>query len=95
VASFTLRSPLAGIRLLFVDDEPALRSGMQAFGVMRGFSVVVASDGEAALEAARTSGVDAIVCDLRMPGMDGYAFHERLRSERPGLAARSSSREMW
>jgi two-component system, NtrC family, sensor kinase len=86
---FTLRSPLAGIRLLFVDDEPALRSGMEAFGKMRGFSVVAAADGAAALEAARTGGVDAVVCDLRMPGMDGYAFHEQLRIERPGLAART------
>lgn len=84
-----LRSPLAGIRLLFVDDEPALRSGMEAFGRMRGFSVLVAGDGEAALNAARSSGVDAIVCDLRMPGMDGFAFHEALRRERPGLADRT------
>jgi two-component system NtrC family sensor kinase len=88
-APFTLRSPLAGIRLLFVDDEPALRNGMEAFGKMRGFSVVAAADGAAALEAARTGGVDAVVCDLRMPGMDGYAFHEQLRTERPGLAART------
>jgi CheY-like chemotaxis protein len=86
---FTLRSPLAGIRLLFVDDEPALRNGMEAFGKMRGFSVVAAADGASALEAARTGGVDAVVCDLRMPGMDGYAFHEQLRVERPGLAART------
>ena len=89
IAPFTLRSALAGIRLLFVDDEPALRSGMEAFGAMRGFSVVVAADGAEALEAARSSGVDAVVCDLRMPGMDGYAFHEQLRLERPGLAART------
>ncbi|MEO7455457.1 MAG: ATP-binding protein [Gemmatimonadaceae bacterium] len=89
LAPFTLRSPLAGIRLLFVDDEPALRSGMEAFGAMRGFSVVVAADGAAALEAAKTGGVDAVVCDLRMPGMDGFAFHEKLRVERPGLAART------
>jgi two-component system NtrC family sensor kinase len=33
--------------------------------------------------------VDAIVCDLRMPGMNGYAFHDQLRVERPGLAART------
>ena len=88
-APFTLRSPLAGIRLLFVDDEPTLRSGMEAFGAMRGFSVVVAADGASALEAARSSGVDAVVCDLRMPGMDGYAFHEQLRVQLPGLAART------
>ena len=87
--SFTLRSPLAGIRLLFVDDEAALRSGMEAFGALRGFSVVSTADGASALEAARASGVDAVVCDLRMPGMDGYAFHEQLRREQPGLAART------
>ena len=89
LAPITLRSPLAGIKLLFVDDEPALRSGMQAFGELRGFTVLTASDGAAALETARTTGVDAVVCDLRMPGMDGYAFHEHLRRERPGLAART------
>ena len=88
-APAALRSPLAGIKLLFVDDEPALRNGMQAFGEMRGFTVLTASDGTTALETARTTGVDAVVCDLRMPGMDGYAFHEQLRQERPGLASRT------
>jgi CheY-like chemotaxis protein len=51
--------------------------------------VITASDGAAALETARTTGLDAVVCDLRMPGMDGYTFHEQLRLERPGLAART------
>jgi two-component system NtrC family sensor kinase len=86
---FALRSPLAGIRLLFVDDEPALRSGMEAFGQLRGFTVLAAEDGLAALHLTRTVGLDAVVCDLRMPRMDGYAFHEQLRLERPGLAART------
>ena len=83
------RSPLAGIKLLFVDDEPALRSGMEAFGALRGFTVLTAADGAAALETTRMTGVDAVVCDIRMPGMDGYAFHEHLRQERPGLASRT------
>jgi two-component system NtrC family sensor kinase len=84
-----LRSPIAGIRLLFVDDEPALRNGMQAYGELRGFTVITAADGNTALETTRSVGVDAIVCDLRMPGMDGIEFHEQLRQERPGLAART------
>ena len=88
-SSLTLRSPLAGIKLLFVDDEPALRSGMEAFGQLRGFTVLTASDGAAALDVVRGTGVDAVVCDLRMPGMDGFAFHERLREEQPGLASRT------
>jgi two-component system NtrC family sensor kinase len=62
---------------------------MEAFGRMRGFSVVTAADGIQGLAHTRAIGVDAVVCDLRMPGMDGYAFHDQLRSERPGLAART------
>jgi two-component system NtrC family sensor kinase len=84
-----LRSPLSGIRLLFIDDEAALRTGMQAFGELRGFTVLTAADGIEGLETVRTSSIDAIVCDLRMPGMDGAAFYERLHGERPGLAART------
>ena len=84
-----LRSPLAGLRLLFVDDEPTLRSGMEAFGRLRGFTVVTAGDGVEALSRMRGPAVDAVVCDLRMPGMDGHAFHDQLRAERPGLAART------
>jgi two-component system NtrC family sensor kinase len=89
VAGFSPRSPLAGIRLLFIDDEPSLRSGVQAFGVLRGFTVLTAANGTEGLEVARSESVDAVVCDLHMPGMDGPAFHEKLRRERPGLAART------
>ena len=84
-----LRSPLAGIRLLFIDDEPSLRSGVQAYGKLRGFTVLTAENGIQGLEMIRRSPVDAIVCDFRMPGMDGPTFHEHLRRERPGLAART------
>jgi CheY-like chemotaxis protein len=62
---------------------------MKAFGALRGFSVVAAPDGRAALEVVRSAAVDVIVCDLRMPGMDGPTFIEHLRRERPGLAART------
>ena len=83
------RSPLAGLRLLFVDDEPVLRSGMEAFGRLRGFTVVTAEEGGAALEAVQRTAFDAVVCDLRMPGMSGPQFHAALLRERPGLARRT------
>ena len=82
------RSPLHGIRLLVVDDEPALRSGMEAFGQLRGFTVLVAGNGEEAFERIRRTAIDAIVCDLRMPELDGLGLYDRLRHERPGLATR-------
>jgi len=84
------RSPLEGIRLLFVDDEPALRGSMIAFGKLRDFTVIAASDGREALELALTQEFDAVICDLRMPVMDGPAFFEALNRERPSLAARTA-----
>ncbi|MDE3214833.1 MAG: PAS domain S-box protein [Gemmatimonadota bacterium] len=84
-----LRSPIAGTRLLFVDDEPAICGGVTAYARARGFTVITASSGEAALEILRETNVDAVVCDIRMPGMDGFAFHNWLRLERPGLATRT------
>jgi len=83
------RSRLAGTRVLFVDDEQALRAGMEAFGRLRGFAVATAEDGRAALAAVQDRSFDAVVCDLRMPGMDGLAFHRELARERPGLAQRT------
>ncbi|MDQ3697005.1 MAG: ATP-binding protein [Gemmatimonadota bacterium] len=88
-AMFQERSVLEGIRLLFVDDEPALRNVMLSFGKMRNFTVTVAHDGVEALGLTRRESFDAVVCDLRMPGMDGPAFYEALRRENPTLAART------
>jgi PAS domain S-box-containing protein len=84
-----LRSAIAGTRLLFVDDEPAICSSVMAYARTRGFTVITAASGEAALEILRETNVDAVVCDIRMPGMDGLAFHNWLRLERPGLATRT------
>jgi two-component system, NtrC family, sensor kinase len=85
---FRVRSPLSGLKLLFVDDEPSLRSGMEAYGRIRGFTVVTAENGLAALDELSNTSVDAVVCDLRMPGLDGPGLLERLRAEKPGLANR-------
>ena len=84
-----LRSAIAGTRLLFVDDEPAICSSVTAYARTRGFTVVTAPSGEAALEVLRETNVDAVICDIRMPGMDGFAFHNWLQLERPGLATRT------
>jgi two-component system NtrC family sensor kinase len=84
-----VRSGLAGLRVLFVDDEAAIRSGFEAFGRLRGFQVISAGDGRAALDALQRTSVDAVVSDLRMPGMDGVALYHALHDDLPGLAART------
>jgi len=86
--STTSRSPLSGLKLLFVDDEPSMRAGVEAFGRLRGFEVVTAGDGSEALKLIHATGFDAVVTDIRMPEMDGLQLYDVLRKERPGLAAR-------
>jgi len=83
------RSALAGLRVLFVDDEASIRNGFEAFGRLRGFQVISAGDGRAALDALQRTSVDAVVSDLRMPGMDGVALYHALHDDLPGLAART------
>ena len=89
VAVVVTRSPLFGRRLLVVDDEPSLRAGLEAFGRMRGIEVVAVESGPMGLAAANAQLFDAVICDLRMPGMDGVAFHEALSRSHPMLAART------
>jgi two-component system NtrC family sensor kinase len=82
-------SSLAGVRMLFVDDEVALHAGIRSYARKRGFHVVAVPDGAAALAAARRERFDVVVCDLRMRGVDGPAFFEILRREHPALAVRT------
>ncbi|HZS60232.1 MAG TPA: ATP-binding protein [Gemmatimonadaceae bacterium] len=89
--AYTARSALAGMTVLFVDDEATLRHGFEAFGKLRGFGVVSACDASAALHVVREGEprVDIVVTDLRMPGVDGVGLYHSLVAERPGLAART------
>ena len=79
------------IRVLLADDEPLVRTGIaMILGAEADIEVVAAvSDGSAAIRAVRELEPDVVVMDVRMPGMDGPTFHEHLRRERPGLAART------
>jgi len=72
-------------RLLVVDDEPNILELLATSLRFAGFEVVTASDGRAALEAARTSRPDLVVLDVMMPDMDGFAVVRRMRGE--GLGA--------
>ena len=52
--------------------------------------VLVAADGQDALDVLQNEEVDVIFCDLRMPNMDGYEFIRALRHRRAGRPAHTS-----
>ncbi|MCA2979754.1 MAG: response regulator [Myxococcaceae bacterium] len=58
-------------RILVVDDEPLLVRALQRVLFHEGVDAVGAGDGHEALEHLREARFDLVLCDVRMPGMDG------------------------
>lgn len=74
------------MKLMLVDDEPLVRYGMkQAIPWEKGgFQIVAeAGDGQTALMKAIQCQPDIIICDIRMPTMDGIAFVQKLKQYLP------------
>jgi PAS domain S-box-containing protein len=69
--------------VLVVDDETAITSFLSRYLGARGHAVLTAQNGTEALAAAKQSEFDVVICDLRMPGMDGVQVLRALR-ELPG-----------
>jgi Fe-S oxidoreductase len=86
VAAVAIALPLEGYRILVVDDEPDVLAFLSMVLEDNGASVVQASDGDQALELARTGRPDLITLDLSMPGKDGGVVFETLRRD-PQLAS--------
>ena len=67
-------------RVLVVDDEPPIVRAVAANLRVRGFEVLTAASGEAALAAVETHQPDCVVLDLGLPGVDGLEVLRRLRT---------------
>jgi two-component system response regulator AtoC len=67
------------MKILVVDDEPGLRSVLSTILREEGHELSTASDGVAALEALEKESVDLILCDVRMPRLDGLSFLTKYR----------------
>jgi DNA-binding NarL/FixJ family response regulator len=72
--------------ILVVEDEPRTRANLVTILEMEGYRVLSAADGRAGLERARLERPDVILCDVMMPGLDGYAVLQALRDD-PATAA--------
>lgn len=79
---------LAGLRVLIVEDEEAVRRPMARYLTRRGAEVDEAADGVEGLARLRTQPANVILADLRMPRMGGVELYAQLEEERPELAAR-------
>lgn len=83
-------------RILVVEDSPTQAEALRALLETRGFTVGVASSGEAALEQLTTASFDLILSDVMMPGMDGYQLCRAVRErfpERPAFILLTSQNE--
>jgi DNA-binding response OmpR family regulator len=67
--------------ILVVDDEPSILDVVGAYLEREGFAVATATDGPAALVAARCVRPGLVVLDLMLPGLDGIEVCRRLRAE--------------
>ena len=67
-------------KILVVDDQRSNVEMMAGVLRARGYEVLTAGDGEAALEQVRASRPDIVVSDILMPGLDGYELCRRLRA---------------
>ena len=74
--------------ILVVEDETALANAVTDALSDAGYSVQRAADGEEALAVVTAKPFDLVVCDLKMPKMDGMAFYRELAEKMPALASR-------
>jgi signal transduction histidine kinase len=77
---------VAGASILVVEDESALATAVSEALRDAGYRVERASDGEVALEKVRQHTFDLVICDLKMPRLDGQSFYRGLTDVAPRLA---------
>lgn len=87
------------IRILIVEDEEAIRTGLIDVLVFHGYETDSAATGPEGLQKALTGQFDLILLDVMLPGMDGYAICEKIRAvdrDQPiiMLTAKSSDEEI-
>jgi len=78
----------ASLRILIVDDEPEILDMLGEILSSNGHEADVATDGQQGVERALSDTYDLILCDMRMPVLDGPGLYTALQRERPDMAER-------
>lgn len=76
---------MTGALILCIEDEPSLRDDIAAELREAGYGVIAAGDASEALDRLENGRPDLVLCDIVMPGMDGFGLLAHLRAARPDL----------
>lgn len=68
-------------RILVIEDEPSIRDRLVRMLAFEGFDVATASDGREGVRMARDLVPDIVICDLLMPGVNGFGACRVLRDD--------------
>ncbi|MEW5857667.1 MAG: response regulator [Cyanobacteriota bacterium] len=68
-------------KILVIEDEPAVRSNLLKLLKAEGFDAIGAENGLVGVQSAREHKPDLIICDIMMPGFDGYSVLTQLRQD--------------
>ena len=71
--------------ILIVDDEKNIRSGLRSLLEDENYDVLEAADGETGLKILKTTPVDAVISDLRLPGIGGEQVVETVHKMYPAI----------
>ena len=77
----------AATEILIIDDDEAIRHLLALHLRGQGYATATASDGLAGVERCAAQRPALVLCDLRMPGLDGLGVIEALHADYPGLPA--------
>lgn len=67
-------------KLLVIEDELILRENLKELLTIHGYEVATATDGEEGLHAIKLTKPDLVICDIRMPKLNGYELFEEVKS---------------
>jgi CheY-like chemotaxis protein len=81
-------APQTPLTILLIDDEPSFVSALAQLLRHDGHTVDTAADGHCALRHLHEHRYDLVLCDLRMPGLDGGAFYDVLSQQHAYLRKR-------
>lgn len=73
-------------KILVIDDESSIRNTLQDILEYEKYEVVLAEDGQEALEQMGKGPFDVILCDVKMPKMDGIELLEKIREQDDDVA---------